>query len=158
VFPDGTTHAAVSPVLPHFEQPLSVPDVDRPARIVFVGHDVEICRLIADCLGREGYDVHEVVGGGEVLLRTDDSSFLRSGHASADLFLTDVPMPGDAGLELLRGLREGGVQVPIVVMTAFENVKTRKRAETLDAVLLDKPFKMGALRALVRRLLRQKSS
>jgi DNA-binding response OmpR family regulator len=44
--------------------------------------------------------------------------------------------------------------MPVIIMTAFGNPKTRQRAESLGAALLDKPFKMEKLRALVRRLLR----
>jgi DNA-binding response OmpR family regulator len=43
-------------------------------------------------------------------------------------------------------------------MTAFGNPETRERAEALGVALLDKPFKMEVLRALVRRLLRQGSN
>jgi DNA-binding response OmpR family regulator len=53
-------------------------------------------------------------------------------------------------------MREAGLKVPVVIMTAFGNPETREKAEALGAALLDKPFKMEALRALVRRLLRQR--
>jgi DNA-binding response OmpR family regulator len=60
------------------------------------------------------------------------------------------------GLEIVSGMREAGLEVPVVIMTAFGNPETRAKAEALGAALLDKPFKMEALRALVRRLLRQR--
>ena len=134
-----------------------VPDVDRPARIVIAEDDFEMRRLVADCLHKEGYEVHEVADGAELLLRIEDS-FMRRIPVPIDLFITDIRMPVYTGLEIVSGMREAGLEVPVVIMTAFGNLETRERAEALGAVLLDKPFKMEAMRALVRRLLRQRSN
>jgi DNA-binding response OmpR family regulator len=133
----------------------SVPDVDRPARIVIAEDDFEMRRLVADCLRREGYDVHEVTDGAELLLQIEGALFMRPTAAPVDLFVTDIRMPVYTGLELVSGMREAGMKMPVVIMTAFGNPETRERAEELDATLLDKPFKMEELRALVRRLLRR---
>jgi two-component system, NtrC family, response regulator AtoC len=132
-----------------------VPDVGRPARIVVAEDDFEMRRLVADCL--EGYEVHEVADGAELLLRIEDS-FMRRIPVPIDLFITDIRMPVYTGLEIVSGMREAGLEVPVVIMTAFGNLEIRERAEALGAVLLEKPFKMEAMRALVRRLLRQRSN
>lgn len=138
--------------------PQPVPDVDRPARIVIAEDDFEMRRLVADCLRREGYEVHEVADGAELLLRIEDSFFMRRTPVPIDLFITDIRMPVYTGLEIVSGMREAGLEMPVVIMTAFGNPETREKAEALGAALLDKPFKMEALRALVRRLLRQRSN
>jgi DNA-binding response OmpR family regulator len=130
----------------------------RPARIVVAEDDLEMRRLVVDCLRKEGYEVHEVADGAQLLLRIEDSFFLRQAPVPIDLFVTDIRMPAYTGLEILSGLREVGLQTPVVIMTAFGNVETRERAEALGATLLDKPFKMDALRALVRRLLLQSTN
>ena len=135
-----------------------VPDQNRPARIMVAEDDFEMRRLVADCLRKEGYEVHEVADGAELLLRIEESFFLRRVPAPIDLFVTDIRMPVYTGLEIVRGLREAGMHMPVVIMTAFGNPETRERAETLGAVLLDKPFKMEALRTVVRRLLHQASN
>ena len=135
----------------------AVPNLERPARVVVAEDDFEMRRLVSDCLRREGYEVHEVADGAELLLRIEDSFFLRSLPVAIDLFVTDIRMPVYTGLEIVSGMREAGLEMPVVIMTAFGNPETRERAEALGATLLDKPFKMEALRELVRRLLRQKS-
>jgi DNA-binding response OmpR family regulator len=133
----------------------SVPDVDRPARIVVAEDDFEMRRLVADCLRKEGYEVQEAADGGELLLRIEDDLVMRRNPVPVDLFVTDIRMPVYTGLEIVTGLREAGLDMPVIIMTAFGNPETRERAEALGAALLDKPFKMEQLRALVRRLLRQ---
>ncbi|HEY1534577.1 MAG TPA: response regulator [Polyangiaceae bacterium] len=139
-------------------QLVSVPDVDRPARIVVAEDDFEMRRLVADCLRKEGYEVQEVADGGELLFRIEDNLFMRRAPIPVDLFVTDIRMPVYTGLEIVSGLREAGLDMPVIIMTAFGNPETRERAEALGAALLDKPFKMEQLRALVRRLLRQSTN
>ncbi len=94
--------------------------------------------------------MHEVADGAELLLRIEDSFFMRRIPVPIDLFITDIRMPVYTGLEIVSGMREAGLEMPVVIMTAFGNLETRERAEALGATLLDKPFKMEAMRALVR--------
>jgi len=125
------------------------------ARIIVAEDDFEMRRLVADCLRKEGHEVHEVADGAELLLRIEDSFFLRSVPVPVDLFVTDIRMPVYTGLELVRGMREVGLTMPVIIMAAFGTTETREQAEALGAALLDKPFKLEDLRTLVRRLLRQ---
>lgn len=138
------------------EESGSLVTLARPARIIVAEDDFEMRRLIADCLRKDGYEVHEVRDGGELLLRIEDSFFLRQLPSPVDLFVTDIRMPVYTGIEIIRGLREAGLHVPAVIMTAFGNAEIREQADALGAALLDKPFKMDALRGLVRRLLVQR--
>ena len=128
-----------------------------PARIIVAEDDFDMRRLVADCLSKEGYEVHEVADGAELLLRIEDSYCLRQEPIRVDLFVTDIRMPVYSGLEIASGMREAGLDMPVVVMTAFGTPETRERAESLGAALLDKPFKLEELRSLVRRLLKRAS-
>ncbi|HEY2409239.1 MAG TPA: response regulator [Polyangiaceae bacterium] len=127
------------------------PQAGKSPRILVAEDDFEMRRLVSDCLRKEGYDVSEVADGSALLLSIDDP--LQRAPAVVDLLVTDIRMPMFTGLEIVSGLREAGVQMPVVIMTAFGNAETRKRAEALGAKLLNKPFKMDELRGLVRSLL-----
>ncbi|MEO7037563.1 MAG: response regulator [Polyangiaceae bacterium] len=129
----------------------------RHARVVVAEDDFEMRRLVADCLRKEGYEVHEVADGDQLLVRIEDSYFLRRVPMPVDLFVTDIRMPVYTGLEIVSGLREAGLTTPVIIMTAFGNAETRERAEALGATLLDKPFKLEQLRGLVRRVLHSDS-
>lgn len=156
----GTRSASSLAMTTSAAQPasVSVSDAQRPARIVVAEDDFQMRRVVAECLRKDGYEVHEVADGAELLLRIEDSFILRSVPVPVDLFVTDIRMPVYSGLEIVSGLREAGMHMPVVIMTAFGNAETRERAEALGAALLDKPFKMEALRALVRRLLQHGSN
>ncbi|MEQ9408948.1 MAG: response regulator [Fuerstiella sp.] len=68
-----------------------------------------------------------------------------SGHRPACL-LTDHRMLGMTGVELLESLRNKGVTLSVIVMTAFADTELTVRAIRSGAVtLLEKPFSSSAL-------------
>ena len=84
-------------------------------------------RLVSDCLRKAGYEVHEVIDGSTLLRRVESSLMVRT---TVDLVVTDVCMPGYSGIEIVTCLRDAGVHVPVVVMTAFGNLETRAACRT----------------------------
>ena len=63
------------------------------------------------------------------------------------LILSDINMPGMSGLEMLPKVREARPNVPVVMITAYGDDATRKRAIELGAAgLLAKPIDFGFLR------------
>jgi DNA-binding NtrC family response regulator len=63
-----------------------------------------------------------------------------------DLVLTDLRMPGVSGLELLRAIRKEGVNVPMVVLTAYGTVSDAVEAMKLGATdFLAKPIRRETL-------------
>lgn len=128
-------------------------DTTAPARrihILVAEDDAEMRTLVVDTLERDGYVVDAVRDGGEVMTRITDSYRATPSYPRVDLIVTDVRMPVSSGLDLVDAMRNAKWTIPIVIMTAFGDASTRARAEALGATLLDKPFKMGELRAVVR--------
>jgi len=69
--------------------------------------------------------------------------------------LTDLRMPGMTGLELQTMLRERGMQVPVVVLTAHGDVATARAALKNGAFdFLEKPVDDGMLLDVLRNALR----
>ncbi|MEK6675100.1 MAG: sigma-54 dependent transcriptional regulator [Planctomycetota bacterium] len=63
-----------------------------------------------------------------------------------DLVLTDLKMPRMDGLTLIREVRSAGVEVPVIVMTAYATVSTAVEAMKLGAFdYLQKPFEADAV-------------
>src|SRR6476620_9141891 len=64
------------------------------------------------------------------------------------LILSDINTPGMSGLEMLPKVRELRPDVPIIMITAYGDDATIKRATELGAAgLLAKPIDFGLLRA-----------
>ena len=107
-----------------------------------LGHGLEVN------LRREGFDV--------VRARRGDTAVDLALRTEPDLITLDVMLPGASGLDVCRLLRQRGVCVPIVMLTA--------RAEEVDRILgleigaddyLVKPFSVRELVARVRAHLRR---
>jgi DNA-binding response OmpR family regulator len=121
-----------------------------PARRILIVDDEPSSRLgFRVALEVAGYEVAEAADGAAALeqLRNDP----------ADLALLDLRMPLLDGMGTLRCLRDEGIDVPVVVITAHGSIPLACQAMKLGAVdVLPKPVEPAALRqtifeALVRR-------
>ena len=98
---------------------------------VLVADDSEtILLLLRTRLEMEGYDVMTAGDGQEVV----DS--LASGENSGqepDLILLDAMMPRKSGIDVLRELRQQGVETPILIVSAHREEEALGEAEGLGA-------------------------
>ena len=63
------------------------------------------------------------------------------------LILSDINMPGMTGLEMLPKVKAEGPNVPVIMITAYGDETTRKRAAELGAAgLFPKPIDFSLLR------------
>ena len=118
--------------------------------MLLIDDDTELCSLLREYLGMEGF---------ELLCEHEDKSDLeRALKRSADLILLDVMLPGLDGFEILRQLRRSS-RVPVLMLTA--------RGEDVDRIIglelgaddyLPKPFNPRELAARVRAILRRAKS
>jgi len=116
--------------------------------ILVVDDDPPIRRMLDRTLGAEGYDVVLAADGADALVQVERSV--------PDLVVLDVGMPGLDGLAVCRRLRRRGLGVPILLLTARDEL--RDRVTGLDAGADDyvlKPFETEELLARVRALLRR---
>ncbi|MDP9495532.1 MAG: response regulator transcription factor [Actinomycetota bacterium] len=116
-------------------------------RIILIEDDMEIRRLVADALAREGHDVESAATAMEGL-----ELGIRN---SPDLVVMDLGLPDLDGNELLRMIRAIS-SVPVMVITARGTDEAVVR--TLDAGADDyliKPFSVAQLLARVRAVLRR---
>jgi DNA-binding response OmpR family regulator len=100
--------------------------------------------LIADVLGKSGYDVIEAENGADALDAIGDALLDPESQRGPTMVITDVRMPCVNGLQLVASLR--GLDVPKIVITAYPDERTRDLAERLGAdAILAKPFELAAL-------------
>ena len=66
------------------------------------------------------------------------------------LILSDINMPGMSGLEMLPIVRAARPDVPVIMITAYGDAETRRRALENGATdLLTKPIDFAALRQVI---------
>ena len=114
--------------------------------VLLAEDDPAIAEPLARALSREGYDV-VVQGTGQGAI---DSA------PSADMVILDLGLPDMDGLDVARWIRQHGLTIPVLVLTA--------RADEVDLVVgldagaddyVTKPFRFAELLARVRALLRR---
>jgi two-component system response regulator MprA len=117
-------------------------------RILVVDDEPAVRESLRRALQLEGYDV-ELAGDGEEALE-------RVHAIAADAVVLDVSMPRLDGLETCRRLRSEGNSIPVLMLTARDEVSDRVAG--LDAGADDyvvKPFALEELLARLRALLRR---
>ena len=124
------------------------------SRVLVAEDDPEMLRLVVDALRGDGHEVIEAPDGGRMLVRLAELFDADPRLRSIDVILADVRMPVCSGLDLLERLAEARWKVPCILMTAFGDDETRRRAHRIGAVLFDKPVGMDTLRVAVREFAR----
>ena len=75
---------------------------------------------------------------------------------SFDLLILDIGLPGLDGFQVLKRVRERKIDVPVLILTALDEVENRVRGLDLGADdYLVKPFELTELEARVRALTRR---
>ncbi|MDX2125615.1 MAG: heavy metal response regulator transcription factor, partial [Aeromonas hydrophila] len=75
---------------------------------------------------------------------------------SYDLVILDVMLPGMDGWQILQGIRKRGLQMPVLFLTARDQIEDRVKGLELGADdYLVKPFSFAELLARVRTILRR---
>ena len=121
--------------------------------ILVVDDDQAVRDALRRALRMQGYDVSLAGDGEEALLK------LRANPGATDLLIVDILMPRLDGLEMTRRLRADGSQVPILMLTARDQVADRVAGLEAGADdYLVKPFALEELIARVRALLRRLGS
>jgi DNA-binding response OmpR family regulator len=118
-------------------------------RILVVEDQEPLANRIKDVLERERYQVELALDG--------DTGLEQALLEEYDLVVLDILLPGMNGIEVLKQLRESGVKVPVLMLTAKDQVQDKVTG--LDAGAddyLTKPFATPELLARIRSLLRRK--
>ncbi|CAN5735447.1 response regulator [soil metagenome] len=118
--------------------------------IVLAEDHAELRSLLTSALEGSGYDVVPVGTGAHLL---GAIARLRGEGRVPTLVISDVRMPTLGGIEAARTLRATGDRVPLILMTAYGDTWTRRQAESVDAMLLDKPVRIAVFRDAVARAL-----
>ncbi len=117
-------------------------------RLLLVEDDVMVASGIKLGLCDAGYTV-DWVGSAERAEQALQSD-------SFDLAIVDIGLPGIDGLELTRRLRTGGLQMPMLILTARDALHDRVQGLDLGADdYMVKPFELPELLARLRALLRR---
>ena len=111
-------------------------------RILVIDDEDFILQLARDILTKTSYEVKTVSDGNEGIRLLESRKF--------DLLLTDIRMPDISGLDVIKHVRTGNKEIPIIIITGHGTLETAVDALRLGAQgFLLKPFTPVELRAAV---------
>lgn len=125
---------------------MSTPDTE--ATLLVVDDEPNIRELLSASLKFSGFDVHIAANGQEALKRADE--------VRPDLIVLDVMMPDLDGFGVMKRLRDKGSKIPVVFLTAKDDVADRVTGLTLGGDdYIVKPFSLEEVVARIRAVLRR---
>jgi two-component system alkaline phosphatase synthesis response regulator PhoP len=117
-------------------------------RVLLVEDEAALARTLGDLLHAEGYQV-ETQGDGALALDAASAG-------THDLMLLNVMLPSMDGFELSRSLRKRGINTPIIMLTARDELGDKVGGLRSGADdYLTKPFEAEELLARIEALLRR---
>jgi len=120
-------------------------------RILVVEDDLAMADLLRRALTREGYAVDAMESGEDGLWSASENTY--------DVVVLDVMIPPPDGIALVRELRRRGKGVPVLMLSARDEVADRVAGLAAGADdYLPKPFALAELFARVRALTRREET
>jgi DNA-binding response OmpR family regulator len=117
-------------------------------RVLLVEDEPGIARFVCQGLREEGYAVDWARDGKDGLAKGLSREY--------DIVLLDILLPGISGLQVLDELRQAQNQVPVLLLTALDDLENRVKGLDSGADdYLAKPFAFPELLARIRALLRR---
>jgi response regulator RpfG family c-di-GMP phosphodiesterase len=121
----------------------------KSVRIVVVDDEVAIREVLADGLEAFGFEI--------ITAEDAAAAFEMASRGDVALVLTDIEMPGESGVSLLRRLKAAFPDVDVVMVTGVVDIQT-----ALDAIrqgasdYISKPFNLDEVRIVVDRTLEKR--
>ncbi len=116
--------------------------------ILVVDDDINLCEVLSEELSEIGYNSNYVVSADEALGFLDNNP--------VDLILLDLKMPGKDGFWVLNKLNALGIQVKVIVLTAYADVKSAIDSAKLGASdFISKPYDLDELIITIRKVLQK---
>jgi len=120
-------------------------------RILIVDDDPYFLRVLSRILSGENFQVKTAEGAAQAAQVLKENSF--------DIVISDLRLPDGDGLSVLQQVRKAGLEVPVVILTAYGEVDSYLEAMNAGVTeYLNKPVKSEELIAVVRNCLQARAA
>jgi DNA-binding NtrC family response regulator len=115
-------------------------------KVLIVDDEKAICDAVCHVLKGDGYSVTAAFNGAEGLKLMESVGF--------DLVISDIKMSGMSGLDVLKQVKQGFPETPVIMITAFGSIDSAVEAVKMGAAdYITKPFLNEDLKIRVRKAL-----
>jgi DNA-binding NtrC family response regulator len=114
------------------------PLVEKGTRVLVVDDEFSVRDVLCRFLDERGYEVDSAEDGERALRKIQAQP--------PDIVLLDLKMPRLGGIELLRRLRDDGLNVAVITISGHADVETARESLQLGAAdFINKPFDLEYL-------------
>ncbi|KOA20849.1 alkaline phosphatase synthesis transcriptional regulatory protein PhoP [Clostridium homopropionicum DSM 5847] len=115
-------------------------------KILIVDDEKNIRLTLKKCLEDQQYEISIATNGEEGISKIKSEKF--------DLVMLDIKMPGLNGMQVLKEIRDKGINVNVIMMTAYGTIEKAVEAMKLGAIdFISKPFTPEEVRVIVKEVL-----
>lgn len=123
-------------------------EIGDKMRILICEDQHTLRSILKKRLKEDGYSVDDAENGNEAISYLEQTTY--------QIVLLDIMMPFQSGLDVLKWMREGHIDTPVMLLTAKDKVSDRVKGLNLGADdYLIKPFAYEELKARIQALLRR---
>lgn len=117
-------------------------------RLLLIEDDVSLAKALKEVLEKEGYHVNLALDGRR--------GYQLSLTGEFDLIILDLLLPSMSGDEVLKALRQSGINTPVLMLTVVSDLPKKVDLFSLGADdYLTKPFHLEELLARIRAVIRR---
>jgi two-component system, cell cycle response regulator CpdR len=113
----------------------------HPPRVLVIDDDESVRTVIRYLPESFGYACETAADGQSGLVRFDEGGW--------DLVITDLAMPEMSGWDVIAAIRHRVPTMPILVVTAFNDLTVIQRTREWRVPVIGKPFRLETLKAAV---------
>jgi len=121
--------------------------MNNPYRLLIIDDNKEILTALADFLSKKKYDVVSASDG------LDGLKLLEKEQQGFDLIITDLVMPNISGVGLISIIKKKFPDLPVIAITGWGEHPEALATEAQADRVLEKPFDLSELDAVIRELL-----
>lgn len=119
--------------------------------LLIVDDQTGIRLLLDEVFRKEGYQTYLASNGMEALQLVQEKE--------PDCILLDMKMPGIDGIEVLKKIKKEWANIPVIMMTAYDEIEMTEDAIGLGAELyFTKPFNIFEVRDAVNEIFKKRES
>ncbi|MDR1880218.1 MAG: sigma-54 dependent transcriptional regulator [Tannerellaceae bacterium] len=115
--------------------------------ILILEDDITFALMLSTWLRKKDFEVKTVVSVSDAIRQIEEKQY--------DLILSDLRLPNEEGLDLLRWMKEANRSFPVIMMTSYAGIQTAVQAIKLGASdYIEKPLNPEELLTKIKELLK----
>jgi DNA-binding NtrC family response regulator len=119
--------------------------MEKQLEILVLDDEEIVCARLKPALEKEGYHVETFTDSRQAMQRLEESFF--------DIVVTDLKMAELDGMELFQRVKDKWPETKVIIISGFATVEvTRKAFQAGVRDVIAKPFKIGQLKELIKRV------